>query len=39
MKKKRIVENDKEKIKEVINELDEKKNEALRIASGKVNKV
>lgn len=39
MKKKRIVENDKEKIEDVIRELDEKKNEALRQAWVKVNKV
>ena len=39
MKKKRIVENDKQKIEEVIADLDEKKNEALRNASTKVNKV
>lgn len=39
MKKKKIVENDKQKIEEVIKELDEKKNEALKIASTKVNKV
>ena len=39
MKKKKIVENDKKKIEEVIKELDEKKNEALKIASTKVNKV
>ncbi|XP_057298793.1 structural maintenance of chromosomes protein 2-like [Hydractinia symbiolongicarpus] len=38
MKKKRIVENDKEKIEDVIRELDEKKNEALRQAWVKVNK-
>ena len=39
MKKKRIVLNDKEKIASVIKELDEKKNEALRNAWKKVNKV
>jgi len=39
MKKKRIVLNDKEKIASVIRELDEKKNEALRNAWKKVNKV
>ena len=39
MKKKRIVMNDKEKIASVIRELDEKKNEALRNAWKKVNKV
>lgn len=39
MKKKRIVENDKKKIEEVIKELDMKKNEALKMASIKVNKV
>ena len=39
MKKKRIVLNDKDKIASVIKELDEKKNEALRNAWKKVNKV
>ena len=39
MKKKRIVLNDKDKIAAVIKELDEKKNEALRNAWKKVNKV
>ena len=39
MKKKRIVLNDKDKIAAVIKELDEKKNEALRNAWRKVNKV
>uniref|UniRef100_A0A7M5XBT0 SMC hinge domain-containing protein n=2 Tax=Clytia hemisphaerica TaxID=252671 RepID=A0A7M5XBT0_9CNID len=38
MKKKKIVENDKKKIEEVIKDLDQKKNEALKIASAKVNK-
>lgn len=37
-KKKRIVENDKEKILETIHELDQKKNEALNVAWQKVNK-
>ncbi|XP_062864731.1 structural maintenance of chromosomes protein 2 [Trichomycterus rosablanca] len=37
-KKKRIVENDKEKILETIRELDHKKNEALNVAWQKVNK-
>ena len=39
MKKKRIVTNDKSKIAAIIKELDEKKNEALRNAWQKVNKV
>ena len=39
MKKKSIVENDKAKIEQVIAELDEKKNEALKKAFEKVNKV
>ena len=39
MKKKKIVENDRAKIEEVIRELDEKKNEALRKAHQQVNKV
>ncbi|XP_066460518.1 structural maintenance of chromosomes protein 2 isoform X1 [Eleutherodactylus coqui] len=38
MKKKRIVENDKSKILDTIQELDQKKNEALNIAWQKVNK-
>ncbi|XP_075681730.1 structural maintenance of chromosomes protein 2 isoform X1 [Rhinoderma darwinii] len=38
MKKKRIVENDKSKILDTIEELDQKKNEALNIAWQKVNK-
>ncbi|XP_046901687.1 structural maintenance of chromosomes protein 2 [Hypomesus transpacificus] len=38
MKKKRIVENDKSKILQTIEELDQKKNEALNIAWQKVNK-
>lgn len=38
MKKKRIVENDKAKILQTIEELDQKKNEALKIAWQKVNK-
>ncbi|KAM8843694.1 structural maintenance of chromosomes protein 2 [Synchiropus picturatus] len=38
MKKKRIVENDKAKILQTIQELDEKKNEALKLAWQKVNK-
>lgn len=38
MKKKRIVENDKSKILDTIEELDQKKNEALKIAWQKVNK-
>ena len=37
MKKKGIVENDKAKIEQVIAELDEKKNEALKKAFEKVN--
>lgn len=37
MKKKSIVENDKAKIEQVIAELDEKKNEALKKAFEKVN--
>ncbi len=37
MKKKAIVENDKAKIEQVIAELDEKKNEALKKAFEKVN--
>lgn len=36
MKKKRIVENDKEKILQTIKELDQKKNEALNLAWQKV---
>lgn len=36
MKKKRIVENDKSKILDTIEELDQKKNEALKIAWQKV---
>lgn len=39
MKKKRTVEADKRKIEEVIRELDEKKNEALRTAWVQVNRV
>ena len=39
MKKKSIVENDKAKIEQVIAELDEKKNEALKKAFEKVNMV
>lgn len=39
MKKKRIVENDKQKIMDTIRELDEKKNEALKKAWQQVNKV
>ena len=39
MKKKRTVEADKTKIEEVIRELDEKKNEALRTAWVQVNRV
>ena len=39
MKKKRIVENDKKKIMATIQELDEKKNEALKKAWAQVNKV
>ena len=39
MKKKRIVTNDKSKIAATIKELDERKNEALRNAWQKVNKV
>lgn len=37
MKKKRIVENDKAKILQTIEELDQKKNEALNVAWQKVN--
>ena len=39
MKKKKIVENDKRKIEEVIQELDMKKNDALKKAWEQVNKV
>lgn len=39
MKKKKIVENDKTKIAELIQELDQKKNEALQTAWSRVNKV
>ena len=39
LKKKKIVENDKSKIAELIEELDQKKNEALRGAYERVNKV
>ena len=39
MRKKEIVENDKAKIAEVIQELDKKKEEALHTAFEKVNKV
>lgn len=39
MKKKKIVENDKAKISELITELDQKKNEALQTAWKRVNKV
>lgn len=39
MKKKKIVENDKAKIAELIAELDQKKNEALQGAYERVNKV
>ena len=39
MKKKKIVENDKAKIAELINELDQKKNEALQSAWKRVNQV
>ena len=39
LKKKKIVENDKAKIAELIEELDQKKNEALRGAYRRVNKV
>ena len=39
MKKKKIVENDKKKIEELIQELDAKKNEALKKAWEQVNKV
>ena len=39
MKKKKIVENDKQKIEEVIQELDMKKNDALKKAWEQVNKV
>ena len=39
MKKKKIVEDDKKKIEEVIQELDMKKNEALQKAWEQVNKV
>ena len=39
MKKKKTVENDKKKIEEVIKDLDEKKNEALRTAWVQVNRV
>ena len=39
MKKKKIVENDKQKIMATIRELDEKKNEALKKAWSQVNKV
>ena len=38
MEKKRIIENDKEKIKAVIEELEDKKNEALKTTWQKVNK-
>ena len=38
-RKKKIVENDKAKIAELIKELDQKKNEALKTAWQKVNKV
>jgi structural maintenance of chromosome 2 len=37
MEKKRIIENDKEKIETVIRELDDKKNEALKTTWQKVN--
>ena len=39
LKKKKIVENDKAKIAELIEELDQKKNEALRGAYKRVNQV
>ena len=39
MKKKKIVENDKAKIAELIQELDQKKNEALQTAWSRVNRV
>lgn len=39
MKKKKIVENDKSKIAELIAELDQKKNEALQTAWKRVNQV